>query len=151
MTAYRQQIGAILRRHDGRVLMCRRSDGGDYAWQFPAGDVLDGESHEEAMWREVADTLGLERPREQCRLVGHGPAVHQPYCQPTEEYLGREQTLFMLECSGLTDDISPNEGPDAPFDQLRWVSLEESLELIVPAKRILLGRTYEELVDPVPS
>ncbi len=63
-------------------------------------------------------------------------------------------TFGLLECSGPTDDISLNEGPDAQFDELRWVSLEESLELIVPAKRILLGRTYEELgefLEGVPS
>ncbi len=47
---------------DGRVLIARRPEGKPMAglWEFPGGKVIDGESPEAALIRELAEELGID-------------------------------------------------------------------------------------------
>ena len=52
---------ALLRREDGRVLLCQRPEGKTYAlqWEFPGGKLEPGESYEEALRRELMEELAI--------------------------------------------------------------------------------------------
>ncbi|MGW1194442.1 NUDIX hydrolase [Streptomyces sp. NPDC002536] len=53
-------IAAAIVVHDGGVLMVqRRVKEGELLWQFPAGEVEDGESPEEAAAREALEETGV--------------------------------------------------------------------------------------------
>ncbi|MEV0714749.1 NUDIX hydrolase [Asanoa sp. NPDC050611] len=53
-------IAAAVIVEDERVLMvCRRVEEGQLAWQFPAGAVEQGESEEDAAIREACEETGL--------------------------------------------------------------------------------------------
>ncbi|MFT7492484.1 MAG: putative (di)nucleoside polyphosphate hydrolase, partial [Pseudohongiellaceae bacterium] len=56
---YRPNVGIILCNKQGDVLWARRI--GQDAWQFPQGGIKDGESPEDALYRELAEEVGLER------------------------------------------------------------------------------------------
>lgn len=140
---YRSNAGAILRRNDGQILMCHKVNGGDYPWQFPQGGVHCEESVEQAMWREISEELGLENPRELCRLVDRGPPVCYPFSEPKGEYVGQRQTLFVLDFLGSESQFDLDHERNPEFDAFRWVTLEASLELLVPAKRPVLRRTID--------
>jgi putative (di)nucleoside polyphosphate hydrolase len=127
--------------------MCRRVGGGEFPWQFPQGGARDGESLEAAMWREVSEELGVENPHTICRLLAAGPAVPYPFAEAWGEYVGQEQTLFLIEFSGSDAALDLDRQPEPEFDAFRWVRLSESLELMVPAKREVLRRTYAHLTD----
>ena len=49
---YRPNVGIILCNKQGDVLWARRI--GQDAWQFPQGGIKDGESPEDALYRELA-------------------------------------------------------------------------------------------------
>jgi 8-oxo-dGTP diphosphatase len=52
-------VGIILQK--GRVLACQRKADGRYPlkWEFPGGKVEDGETHEQAMTRELHEELSI--------------------------------------------------------------------------------------------
>ncbi len=145
MSSYRPNVGAVLRRNDGLVLMCHSVDGRDYPWQFPQGGVQVGESLEEAMWREIAEELGLVSPRSVCRLVGRGPAVRYEFVKPWQGFVGQEQTLFVLAFEGTDADFRLDFHHQPEFDGHRWVTLDQALELIVPAKRRVVRPTFDAI------
>ncbi|MEM8937548.1 MAG: (deoxy)nucleoside triphosphate pyrophosphohydrolase [Pseudomonadota bacterium] len=53
--------GALIDR-DGRVLLARRPEGKALAglWEFPGGKLVDGETPEAALIRELKEELGIE-------------------------------------------------------------------------------------------
>lgn len=55
---------AILRSPDGRVLLCRRPDDARYGgrWEFPGGKLEPGETHHEALRRELREELAIDAP-----------------------------------------------------------------------------------------
>lgn len=64
--------GVMYVTKDGRVLLCRRSDTGE--WAFPGGHVEDGETAEEAASRESEEEVGHrpEKLEEWTRRVANG-------------------------------------------------------------------------------
>jgi len=55
---FRPNVGIIVANDHGQVLWARRY--GHDAWQFPQGGIIDGESPEQAMYRELREEIGLE-------------------------------------------------------------------------------------------
>jgi 8-oxo-dGTP diphosphatase len=54
-------IAAAIIVQDGRVLMVRRRiKEGELSWQFPAGQVEDGEDYTDAAVRETKEEVGIE-------------------------------------------------------------------------------------------
>ncbi|MCI3155513.1 NUDIX domain-containing protein [Streptomyces sp. GB4-14] len=59
-TTEKPGISAAIIVADGKVLMVRRRvSEGELMWQFPAGQIEDGEAAEEAAVRETAEETGL--------------------------------------------------------------------------------------------
>jgi 8-oxo-dGTP pyrophosphatase MutT (NUDIX family) len=54
---FRANVGIILANADGKLLLAGRI--GNKGWQFPQGGMLEGESDEEAMYRELYEEVGL--------------------------------------------------------------------------------------------
>jgi 8-oxo-dGTP diphosphatase len=53
---------AIIRRDDGRILLCQRPEGKSYPlkWEFPGGKLEPGETPEMALARELSEELEIE-------------------------------------------------------------------------------------------
>lgn len=69
--------GAIIRDQQGRILLQRRSDYGD--WGLPGGGMDAGESIEETMIREVYEETGLEVIQYDLYTVYSGPRMKYRY------------------------------------------------------------------------
>lgn len=54
---YRPNVGIILTNRDGKLLWARRIR--QDAWQFPQGGIRRRETPEQAMYRELAEEIGL--------------------------------------------------------------------------------------------
>jgi 8-oxo-dGTP diphosphatase len=54
-------VAAVIER-DGRVLICQRKTGSRHAlqWEFPGGKVEPGETHRDALARELREELQIE-------------------------------------------------------------------------------------------
>src|SRR5690625_2771250 len=97
---FRPNVGIILTNDQGQLLWARRVGGQD-AWQFPQGGIHEGESPEQALYRELHEEVGL-RPEDvevlactrgwlRYRLPNRFVRHHsQPLC------VGQKQKWFLL-------------------------------------------------------
>ncbi|MBH23824.1 MAG: RNA pyrophosphohydrolase [Myxococcales bacterium] len=148
---FRTNVGAILRRDDGLILMAERIHMRD-TWQFPQGGVDKGEDLETAMWRELEEELGLSPPQDTCAIIAQGPAVR--YVYPPEldipiarRYAGQEQTLFLLRYTGGDDDFDLDFHRKPEFRAVRWLSPEAAVDLMWDIKRPVLVETLKALSE----
>lgn len=138
-TEYRNNVGAILRRpEDGFLLLGKRIDTAG-VWQFPQGGVEPGESREDAVWRELSEELGLERPRDVCVMLGHGPPTRYDFAPGYDapvarKYRGQEQTLFVFDFLGTDADFQLDRFEFPEFCDTRWLSVADTLRDFWPVK-----------------
>ncbi len=152
---YRPNVGAILKREDGALLMCERLHKPG-VWQFPQGGVDKGEKHKAAMWREISEELGLPKPKKLCTLLGHGPPV--PYDFPTDmrakiarKYKGQIQTLYVLAYHGTDHDFRLDADKHPEFSAIQWVSPNKAFELLWEVKHPILRATLQALPEHFPD
>lgn len=127
---FRPNVAFILRNPGGQILICERSDWPG-TWQFPQGGVKRGETHEEALFREVQEELGLE-PSAYKIVDQRGPYQYRfPRNIKKDGYHGQEQTYFLGELLNASARINLEcENPEfrdsqwiAPSDfRIAWVS-----------------------------
>ena len=120
-------VAAVIER-DGAFLVTLRPDGTHLAghWEFPGGKVHDGETHAEALRRELAEELDI---------VGDvGLLVHTV----THSYPEKTVQLYFFRCE-YSGEPRPMLG-----QQVRWVSREELNTLPFPdADRDLIRQLTE--------
>jgi putative (di)nucleoside polyphosphate hydrolase len=120
---YRSNVGAILKRADGKILIGERSNVAD-AWQFPQGGVKKSETARKALSRELEEELSLTP--EYYRVVeSKGPYRYVfPPGRTKEGFDGQEQTYFLIEFTGVDSNIDVRT--DQPeFLQFRWIEPSE--------------------------
>jgi putative (di)nucleoside polyphosphate hydrolase len=148
---FRPNVGIILANDQGRLLWARRL--GQDAWQFPQGGIAEGESPEDALYRElheevglaadtvrvVASTRGWLRYRLPRRYLRKG---QKPLC------IGQKQKWFLLHL--LADDAAVrfdrHEKPE--FDNWQWVSYWYPLSQVISFKREVYRSALKELAAP---
>ncbi len=54
---FRANVGIVICNHQGQVFWARRF--GQHSWQYPQGGIDDGETPEQAMYRELNEEVGL--------------------------------------------------------------------------------------------
>ena len=150
---FRPNVGIVIANDRGRLLWARRVGGRD-AWQFPQGGIHEGESTEEALYRELHEEVGLEpeavevvattrgwlRYRLPKRYLRHGET---PLC------IGHKQKWFLLRMRASDDavDLGRNDKPE--FDRWRWVSYWYPLNQVIYFKREVYRRALRELSSPL--
>jgi mutator protein MutT len=124
-------VAAVIERHD-RFLVTRRQDGVHLAgfWEFPGGKVADGESHTEALRREIHEELDVE-------IV-----VRELVLETSHEYPDRVVTLFFYRCD-LIGSPQPMIG-----QEMAWVARNELPSLNFPPADDELIRRLKERRDP---
>ena len=151
---FRLGVGIILVNSNRQVFLAKRI--GKAAWQFPQGGLMDDETPEQAMFRELTEEIGLQpedvkvlsvtrrwlRYRLPKRLVRH---YSQPLC------VGQKQKWFLL---GLTNEdaqfnLSVTGSPE--FDSWAWVSYWYPLSQVVAFKRRVYSLAMKEFARVVLS
>jgi putative (di)nucleoside polyphosphate hydrolase len=150
---FRPNVGIILANAQGQVLWARRC--GHDAWQFPQGGISENESPEEAMYRELWEEVGLERP--DVRIIAQTRGwlryrlprrfVRQdnnPVC------IGQKQKWFLLQMLSEDHRVSLNCTHPPEFDGWRWVSYWYPLNQVVAFKREVYRKALTELAPRLP-
>lgn len=143
---FRSNVGIILTNTQGKVFWGRRI--GQNAWQFPQGGMIENETPEQAMYRELHEEVGLLpedvkilaitprwlRYRLPAPLIRHHV---QPLC------IGQKQKWFLLRL--ITDEQRINLGHSVKpeFDDWRWVSYWYPLQGVINFKR----RVYQQALQ----
>ncbi|MDX1504609.1 MAG: RNA pyrophosphohydrolase [Spongiibacter sp.] len=147
---FRPNVGIVIANEHGQVLWARRV--GQSAWQFPQGGINDGETAEQALFRELYEEVGLRehevevlactrgwlRYRLPKRLIRHD---NKPLC------IGQKQKWFLLRMVGDENNIRFNCGAKAEFDHWQWVSYWYPLGQVVAFKREVYRRAMKELAS----
>lgn len=145
---FRANVGLILCNQDDRVLWARRAR--EEAWQFPQGGIKENETAEEALYRELAEEVGLSpehvriigctrgwlRYRLPSRYVRYG---NKPLC------IGQKQIWYLLRFVGEEQDVQLDRTDNPEFDYWCWVNYWYPLREIVYFKRKVYQRALHEL------
>src|ERR1700686_1362883 len=109
--------GGVIRRNGSRgampVAIVHRPGYDD--WSFPKGKVDRGETLEETALREVEEETGLR-----CKLVA--PLG----CTAYADHKGRDK----VACYWLMDVVSGRFHAGSEIDEVRWVTIDDALELL---------------------
>ena len=145
---FRPNVGIILSNPEGQLLWARRI--GQNAWQFPQGGMRSDETPSEAMYRELAEEVGLypehvevmgatrgwlryRLPRQFIRRKSH------PVC------IGQKQVWFMLRMLCADQDVCLDQTENPEFDRWRWVDYWHPLNEVVAFKRNVYKKALREL------
>ncbi len=131
------------------MLLARRS-GAVNAWQFPQGGVSDGESPEQAVYRELLEEVGIGRHL--VRLIA-STRRWRKYRIPAalsqrpdlKDFIGQQQKWYLLEFLGGDADIRLDREASPEFDAWQWVSYWYPVRAIVNFKRQVYAGAMKEL------
>lgn len=147
---FRANVGIVLLRADGRVFMGRRAVG--KGWQFPQGGLQQGETAEQAMFRELAeeiglgpehvDVLGATQKWLRYRLPVRYRRVGQlPLC------IGQKQRWFLLRSKESLPPVRLDHTPEPEFIEWRWADYWEPVREVIHFKRSVYRRALQELAE----
>ena len=140
---YRPCVGVVLRNQSGLIFTGERIDTPG-AWQMPQGGIDDGETPEEAAFRELEEETGVPSD-----LVTKAAMTSDwiTYELPDHlvgklwkgRYRGQKQKWALLTFLGTDSDVEIAQ-PHAEFARWRWSTPDEVLRDIVPFKRDVYAR-----------
>ncbi len=142
---YRPCVGITLFNQHGQVFVGERIDSPG-AWQMPQGGIDEGETIEQAAFRELREEVGSDKAE-----ILHVYDKKLCYRLPprlieklwNSQYGGQEQTWIAARFHGDDADINIAAHNPAEFQAWKWVALPDVLDLIVPFKR----DTYREVIE----
>ncbi|HEY9134367.1 MAG TPA: RNA pyrophosphohydrolase [Pseudomonadales bacterium] len=146
---FRSNVGIILANNEGRLLWAKRV--GQASWQFPQGGVDQGESSEQALYRELQEEIGLVE--KDVEVIASTQAWLK-YTLP-KKYLrtrnnpgciGQKQKWYLLRLLAEESNINLASGDVAvEFDHWRWVSYWYPLSNVIDFKKDVYRQALKEL------
>ena len=153
---FRPNVGIVVAsgQGTGQVLWARRVGGHD-AWQFPQGGINEGESPEEALFRELYEEVGLGP--DDVSIVGRTkgwlryrlPRRLRRY-NSTPGFVGQKQKWFLLELHAPDSAVRMDWAGKPEFDHWAWVSFWYPLTQVVDFKREVYRHALAELAPHLP-
>ena len=145
---YRPNVGIIIINHKNQVFWGKRVR--EHSWQFPQGGIKQGETPEQAMFRELAEEVGLLP--QHVEIVGR-TRDWMKYDVPTNwvrrewrgTYKGQKQIWFMLRLTGKDSDVCLRKTTHPEFDAWRWNEYWSPLDAVIEFKRGVYEAALAEL------
>lgn len=139
MIRYRPNVAALVVNPAGNLLICERATIRG-AWQFPQGGVDEGETPEQALFREVREEIGLQKSHYE--VAGRRDGYR--YLYPTHARAkkvkkhgshGQEQTYFLCELKPGAPPVNVKQ-KHPEFRAYRWIlPIEFDLDWLPDFKR----------------
>lgn len=145
---YRLNVGIILVNDTGRVFWGKRQ--GHDSWQFPQGGLLQTETAEEAMIRELYEEIGLGP--EDIKILGVTRRwlkyrLPKQYVRHGSNPLviGQKQKWFLLRLIANEQKIRLDLSDSPEFDSWRWIDYHEPEKHVIFFKRQVYCQALKEL------
>ena len=145
---FRANVGIIVSDDKRALLLGGRV--GQSGWQFPQGGILESESPEQAMYRELEEEIGLLP--EDVEVLGSTSdwlsyRLPDRYIRRNSSPLciGQKQRWFLLRLLSDEDKLQLDRSELPEFDRWRWVDYWKPVEDIVFFKRKVYKKALKEL------
>ncbi len=145
---YRPNVGIVICNKQNEVFWGKRIR--EHAWQFPQGGIKQGESPEQAMYRELGEEVGLLPSH--VKILGrtkewlhYNVPPHWVKREWRSTYKGQKQIWFLLRMVGRDCDVSLQTTGHPEFDAWRWNHYWISLESVIEFKRDVYRKALREL------
>ena len=147
---YRPNVAIVLVNARNQVFWGKRIK--EHAWQFPQGGIKQGETPEQAMFRELEEETGLQ-PKH-VKVLGrtrdwlhYNVPNHWVKREWRGTYKGQKQIWFLLRLVGRDCDISLRASGHPEFDAWRWHDYWVPLEAVIDFKRESYRLGLEQLAE----
>ena len=144
---FRANVGIVL-MHGPKVFLGRRTGG--RGWQFPQGGVRVDETPEEAVYRELAEEIGIERGG--VELLGSTAEwlryrLPPRYIRRNQRPLcvGQRQRWFLLRLAAAEVEFDFGRTAEPEFDRWRWAGWWEPVREVIYFKRPVYASALTEL------
>lgn len=149
---YRPNVGIIISNGKGQLMWARRY--AQNSWQFPQGGINQGETAEQAMYRELYEEVGLRQDDVKILAVSR---VWLRYKLPKRMVrwdskplcIGQKQRWFLLELTSNDDAVNMIGNTKPEFDGFRWVTYWYPVRQVVSFKRDVYRRALKEFAPYV--
>ena len=148
---FRPNVGIIIANNRRQVLWAKRIR--QDAWQFPQGGIQQGESAEDALFRELNEEVGLSSGDVEILACTKGwlryrlPRRLRRFGR--SNFVGQKQKWFLLRMRAADDAVTFDKTDVPEFDRWSWVSYWYPLGQVVDFKREVYRRALRELVSSV--
>lgn len=142
---YRKGVGIIIVDSKGQFFLGKRI--GKEAWQFPQGGIDEGESPENALYRELYEETGLKKETVEILaksnkwLVYHIPHIFQ---RSKRKYDGVMQKWYLLKFLGNNEDINLDAAEHAEFDAWKWGDRTTAINSVIKFKKAVYISILDE-------
>ena len=145
---YRPNVGVMVINQAGKVLVCRRSDvdPADNPWQMVQGGVDEGETYLKAGLRELEEETNIKTDEiEMVELWDEFQYYDFPLelKTPYDEIIGQKQKWLIVKYLHSENTIDLSKAAEKEFDDYKWVSIAEAVDLIWKPKKAIYKRLAE--------
>ena len=150
LTDWRMNVAAIIMDDACNILLGARPERSPYL-HFPQGGVKEGESMQEALFRELREEMGICS----AHLLAEYPGLRYTYGKRNEKrahWLGQQQCFYLLRMRGIAPVVSCDGSVE--FSSAHWVPLTElTPERFAPSKRTVAQHALNHFFPnfPLPS
>lgn len=123
-------VAAIMKNKDNQIFCARRKNFGELAlkWEFPGGKIEQGETHQEALIREIKEELELEiTVQDQLSTVKH-------------QYNTFHITMYNYYCTIISGNLVLNEHTEYKWLDLTKLSSLDWADADLPIVRELINK-----------
>jgi len=145
---YRPNVGIIIINRQNQVFWGKRVR--EHSWQFPQGGIKQGETPEQAMYRELMEEVGLQP--QHVEIIGrtrdwmrYDVPINWVRREWRGTYKGQKQIWFLLRLAGRDTDVCLRRTSHPEFDAWRWSEYWLPLESVIEFKRGVYEAALAEL------
>ena len=140
----REIVRAILINKDNKVCLEKLFDDDGFGprdyYETPGGGIKEGETHEEALHREIEEEVGYK-----CEVISHIADVHDYY------NLIKRKNINHFYLVRATEKVSQHLEPDEVIriQSIIWVSIDEAISLYENMQNVLVGKIVKQRELPI--